>query len=124
MRFYDGSFDALIKAAKEPSGFPEEKMLFILPEVNNRVDSNAIMLSNGKQKLGSVAAIEAAKLRGMFDRWKREKGYDEVVVATFKYTPFLNTATEIADFRRRGSIVLTGVLRVHERLARKFAKQS
>lgn len=119
MRFYDGSFDALIKAAHQPT--PTKRCLFLVPEVKNTHDVNAIMLSNGKQKIASVSAADAPAIRLLFENWRREVGYDEVIVVDFVCEPLLKTSTDIVHFKRLGSIRVEGLYRVHERLARKFA---
>lgn len=119
MRFYDGAYDSLIKSAKLPTG--SERFMFIVPEVGNAKDVNAVMLSNGKRKVASIAAEEAAVLRKLFEGWREETGYDEVIVVDFARQPRVNTTFEVEHFKRLGSIKVKGLYRVHERLARKFA---
>lgn len=119
MRFYPGSYDSLIKSIRTRD--ETERFMFIVPEVNNTTDSNAIMLSDGRKKIGSVAASEAAVLRRVFEKWRAERGYDEVVVVQFKYPPSVDTAYDVENFKRLGSFGVKGIYRVHERLARKFA---
>ena len=119
MRFYPGSYDSLIKSIRTRD--ETERFMFIVPEVNNATDSNAIMLSDGRKKIGSVAASEAAVLRRVFEKWRAERGYDEVVVVQFKYPPSVDTTYDVENFKRLGSFGVKGIYRVHERLARKFA---
>ncbi len=122
MRFYPGSFDSLansvstVKRSTEFYGF-----MFIVPEVNNASDVNAVMLHDGKQKIGSVSSVEAPALKRMFERWRSECGYSEVVVARFSQLPDLNTQYELENFKRLGSLKVDGMYRVNERLARKYA---
>jgi len=119
MRFYKDSYESLIRAAKIPTH--EERFLFLVPEVNNGTDVNAVMLHDGKKKLGSVAAGEAPVLKGLFESWKAERGHDEVVVLTFRNQPNVDSQYMIDNFKRLGSIKVRGLYRVNERLARKFA---
>lgn len=95
--------------------------MFIVPEVGNSKDVNAIMLSNGKQKLASIAASEAPALKALFEAWRSARGYDEVIVVDFVSQPMVNTTWEADNFKRLGSFKVKGTHRVHERLARKFA---
>jgi len=122
MRFYDGAHDELIKLAKAATY--EEPYMFILPEVNNTTDPNAVMLSNGRRKIGSVAAGEAGKLRRIFAEWRHEMDFDEVLVVDFVRTPIVHTAYDCDNFKHVASIKVRGIYRVHERLARKFAQFS
>jgi len=119
MRFYDGSYDSLIRSARQP--VKSHRLMFLVPEVDNKQDVNAVMLSNGRQKIASIAAAEAPMLKALFERWRREKGYDEVIVVDFVCTPSVETQWEVNSFKRLGSIKVKGLYRVHERLARKFA---
>ena len=119
MRFYEGSYDSLIRSIRQP--VKSHRRLFLVPEVDNKHDVNAVMLSNGCRKIASVAAAEAPKLKALFEKWRCEKGYDEVIVVDFVYTPSVETQWEVNNFKRLGSIKVKGLYRVHERLARKFA---
>lgn len=81
------------------------------------------MLHNGKQKLGSVDANSAIKLKQMMHRWKQEnrggiEGEDVIVVRMDNfYMP-------LEDFKFKASIAVRGMQRVNERLARKFSNNN
>jgi hypothetical protein len=120
MRFYTGAHDYLHKAGKMSDAF--DQCLYLVPEQSNKYDSNAVMLHNGKQKLGSVEANDAAKVRHLLDKWKNENcggiaGEDVIVV---KCDPmYIDPQT----FAFKGSIKVRGMYRVNERLARKFSNK-
>ena len=110
MRFYQGAHDYLL-AQRWVSEY-EDKRLFLVPEVNNRYDTNAIMLHNGKQKLGSVSAEDAARLRPLFDANK-----DQVLVCNMDSF----SGYDKSQFSRLASIKVYPKQWADERPARKYA---
>lgn len=114
MRFYPGSFDYLGKINQLPV---EEQCLFLVEEFGNKHDGYAVMLSNGKHKIGSVSAEDAKKVRLILSNWRKEReGSDDVIVVklgTVQINP--------GDFEFTGSIKVHGRYRVNERLARKYS---
>ena len=114
MRFYKGAHEELLATSRKDV---EEQLLFLVPEVDNNYDINAVMLHNGKQKLGSVTATEAPKLKHMLQQWREENGgKDDVVVCRM-----WRVDHNLDYFKLAGSITVRGVHRVNERLARKFS---
>lgn len=118
MRFYKGAHDYIHKVGQISDVF--DQCLYLVPEPNNQYDSNAVMLHNGKIKLGSVEASDAARLRLLFQQWKNENGggnggEDVVVVKLDRIT------VDPQTFAFTGSIKIRGMYRVNERLARKFS---
>lgn len=114
MRFYDGSYDTLVKAHKSPKKLP----LFLLPQVGNPHDKNAIMLSDGSKKLASVLATEAESIKNTFGKWTHESGVPEVMVVEFAKD--YSDVIKHGDFPRQGVLHLRCVGRVNERIARKY----
>lgn len=112
MRFYQGAHDYLL--SQRWVADYEDKRLFLVPEVNNQYDSNAIMLHNGKQKLGSVSAEDASKLRLLF-----EKNKDRVLVCNMDSF----SGYDKSQFSRLASIKVYPKQWADERPARKYADQ-
>ncbi len=110
-----GGHKSLYRASQVKT--PEERFLFLVPDTANKVDVNAVQIHDGKNKLGYVSAAEAPKVRALFSRWKAADGYDSVIVCDIGW---------MSDFayeqmRKRNVTQVTGIYRVHERLARKYA---
>lgn len=121
MRFYKGSHEYLHMAGKLRDTF--DQCLYLVPEQSNKYDSNAVMLHNGKMKLGSVVATDAGKVRRMIDKWKADNGGDDITdedVIVVKADPM---AYDAQTFGFAGSIKVRGLYRVNERLARKFSNK-
>jgi len=115
MRFYKGAFDYLLKASQYKDVFDQH--LYLVAEADNEHDVNAVMLHNGRQKLGTATATEAPALKRLMTGWKTGSRDDNVVVCQFdRITPM-----EKADFPFKGSILVHGKYRINERLARKYA---
>lgn len=115
MRFYTGAHKALWEASKK-SATGMQQHLYLVAEVDNNHDINAVMLHNGKQKLGSVTSIQAAAIKQLLQGMRDKAGNDQVVVC------FVDRIYEsVEDFAYRGSITIHGKYSVNERLARKFA---
>lgn len=117
MRFHDGSFESLARAAKVREA--KAQCLFLVADVNNPKDENAVMLHDGVRKLGYVAATQAPAVKAILEGWKRESGNDEVAVVTFG--EYVSTTATPRYFQQLGNIKMRGVYRVNERFARKFA---
>jgi len=128
MRFYKGAHDYLHTVGREVRD-TEEQCLYLVPEASNEFDSNAVMLHNGKIKLGSVAAESAAKVRRIMADWKAESAKkaaaagakhpewaDDVIVV--RMAPISSTKQ---DFAHVASLKVYGKYRINERLARKFS---
>lgn len=113
MRHHAGSFDALIAASKRAA---RDQVLFLVADINNKFDQNAVMLHNGKVKLGYVAAAEAAKVKKILLDLTKERGQDQVIVVTLP--PVKNEG----DFSWSSSVTVKGVGFVYERIARKHAQ--
>lgn len=116
MRFYDGAHEELFKVIYKQ---PEDQCLYLVADVGNTYDSNAVKLHNGKQKLGSVAAEFAKPVRAMLDRWSKEDGFDSVIVCKLDLTTI--NGNNIGSFKKFASVYVKGFSRVNERAARKFA---
>lgn len=113
MRFYPTSIESLQRAALIQE--PEAKLLFLVGEVDNEYDINAVMLHDGKNKIASVCSEDARSVRAMLQQWRDKTGVDNVIVCSFnKYA----AAHEMKNYM---SIKLKCHYRVDERLARKFA---
>lgn len=114
MRHHTGSFDKIIAASKRPV---HDQRLFLVPDINNPFDKNAVMLHDGKVKLGYVAATEAAKVKAIIDDLSKAGGQDHVIVV--KHAPVKREG----DFSWSTSISVTAVGHVYERIARKLAQE-
>jgi len=117
MRFYQGAHEYLFGAAKLGH---YEQCLYLVPEVDNNHDINAVMLHNGKNKLGSVSASEAPALRQLFKMLRNRDGFDSVLIC--KMQIFIPGPLRL--FKEVGSFVVTSNEIVNERLARKFAAKT
>ena len=113
MRHYKDSFDTIIAASKRPA---KDQCLFLVADVGNKFDANAVMLHDGRVKLGYVAASEAAKVKGILTSLASEHGQDQVIVVTVP--PVKNEG----DFSWSTSISVKAVGYVYERVARKHAQ--
>lgn len=119
MRFYDGAHNYIHRASKLGVF---DQCLYLVPEQGNQYDSNAVMLHNGKKKLGSVEANDAAKVRRLLQQWKDENGGGiggEDVIVVKCDAIYVDPQT----FEFKGSIKVRGMYRVNERLARKFSNK-
>lgn len=119
MRFYAGAHEYLHRASKLDVF---DQCLYLVPELDNKYDVNAVMLHNGKKKLGSVEANDAARVKRLIQQWKNENGggitgEDVVVVRCDRIM------IDPQTFEFKGSIVVRGMYRVNERLARKFSNK-
>lgn len=120
MRFYAGAHDYIHRASKEDVLY---QCLYLVPEKDNKYDVNAVMLHNGKIKLGSVESNDAAKLKRLFSEWEAENGGgipgEDVLVVRCDSMPI-----DAKTFEFKGSVHVRGMYRVNERLARKFSNKN
>lgn len=120
MRFYKGAHDYLFEASKKEW---YDQHLYLVAEADNKHDTMAVMLHNGKQKLGSVSSTESTAIRHLFAVWKaqgvavgRGPRDDDVVVCSID-----KMGIDPVTFEFKGNVVVHGKYRVNERLARKYA---
>lgn len=115
MRFYDGAHKYLYDVSRKDV---HDQCLYLVPEFDNKHDMNAVMLHNGQQKIGSVSANDAAKIKRLMLEWKADNGPagEDVIVCKCDviYGPSY-------DFDHKGSVTVRGMYRVNERLARKYS---
>jgi len=112
---YSNGASSLYRASQGKEKY--ERFLFLIPEPSNTVDPNAVMIHDGKRKLGYVSAAEAPKIRVLFDRWKAEDGFDSVIVCDIGWM----SDYTYQQLKKTYTAKVTGIARVHERPARKFA---
>jgi hypothetical protein len=113
MRHHANSFDKIIAASSRPV---HEQLLFLVPDVNNRFDKNAVMLHDGQNKLGYVAAREVPQVKEIIDELSKQAGQDQVLVVEVQ--PVINPR----DFSWSSSFNARVVGAVYERIARKCAQ--
>ena len=114
MRYYPDAYERIAQASLRA---PAEQCLFLVPDILNIHDENAVMLHDGVQKLGHVARSEAPFIKKFLMDAAQEEGCDQVIV--------LSLPSIINDGALKWSSLLTaraaGV--VHERVARKHARK-
>jgi len=119
MRFYNGAHDYIHRASKLDVF---DQCLYLVPEQDNKYDTNAVMLHNGKMKLGSVEASDAARVKRLLQEWKDQNGGgitgEDVIVV--RCDPLY---VDPQTFEFKGSVKVRGMYRVNERLARKFSNK-
>jgi hypothetical protein len=107
------AFDRIIEA----SAFePEDQLLFLVPDVHNKHDENAVMLHDGVRKLGHVAAREAYEIRKYLEKEAVEQSQDQVIVVSIR------PINDPGAFKWSTSVNVTGIGIVYERIARKYAQ--
>ena len=116
-RFYPGAHEYLYKVSRFVRE-TEEKCLYLVPEINNQHDSNAVMLHNGKMKLGNVAVELAPQVRSMLTAWAKESGSEDVVACTLQEVQW---NVDLLTFKQQAAHNVQGRYRVNERMARKFS---
>lgn len=91
----------------------EDKFLFLLPDVKNRYDINAVMLHNGKTRIGHVS--RGAGLSSMCEQFKSWGVHPKERTA--------NTVLVCKLVARLGEdLIIAATHRVNERKARKYAQ--
>lgn len=111
MRHYKDAHERIIEASRRP---PEEQCLFLVPDVGNKFDKNAVMLHDGVRRLGHIAANECAEVKRLLDKEALERGQDAVLVVNI---PPIKTDNFI--WSTSFNVKVVGI--VYERIARKFA---
>lgn len=111
MRHHSGSFDLISSASRRPL---TDQCLFLVPDVHNKFDKNAVMLHNGSNKLAYVAAQEAIEVRKVLQEEADARGHDVVLVVTT--TPI----KEDGAFKWATSFNVKVIGVVYERVARKY----
>lgn len=113
MKYYNGAYQYLAAAAQRPT---LQQRLFLVPDVGNKFDSNAVMIHDGVRKLGHVAAGEAAFIRKWIDEKSVDLGYDVVIVVSL--------GSGISRIEWASSLTVAAVGFCYERLARKYGQAS
>lgn len=106
-----GAFDYIIKASRVRD--PEEQCLYLVADTK----SSDVLLHNGKQRLGMVAASHLDRVTAWLKKLAVDYGADQVIVC--RVNPVNNLQEE--SFRWGSSFNVIPVYTVYERLARKFA---
>lgn len=126
MRFYPEALSTLQKIMKTVDC--TKQCLYLVADPKNKHSTNAVMLHDGKRKLGSVSEDDAWTVRMVLDRWDNESGNAKELatkngIIDRKY-PFVAaccidaiSSTTIDN----GYIRVSGFNKVDERLARKFS---
>jgi hypothetical protein len=112
MKYYPSAHDRIIESSRRA---PEDQCLFLVPDVGNKFDANAVMLHDGVQKLGHVAAGECAAVKKFLDAESLEQGQDVVLVV---HVPPIKSD----NFNWSTSFNVKVVGMVYERVARKYAQ--
>lgn len=102
-------FERLRAASRRPA---EEQLLFLVADVRNKLNSDAVMLHDGVKKLGNVVASQAPAIRKLLDDAAVEHGQDQVIVM------YLG---DLGDQHNWSSLTLQGIGMIYERIARKYA---
>lgn len=115
MKYYEGNqaFDRITESSQRPV---EDQLLFLVQDVHNKFDKNAVMLHDGSRKLGHVVQAEAIAIRALLDRVGSERGQDQVIIVTLP--KILNKDA----FKWSSSFNVKGIGMVYERIARKHAQ--
>ncbi len=112
MKYYKGAHDRIIEASRRA---PENQCLFLVPDVNSAYDKNAVMLHDGVQKLGHIAATECVEVRKFLDKESLARGQDAVLVV--HVPPIKNDSF---NWSTSFNVKVVGI--VYERIARKYAQ--
>lgn len=111
MKYYPGAHEAIIKASRRDAA---DQCLFLVADVSNKYDKDAVMLHNGVQKLGHIAANECGAVRRFLEKESLDRGQDAVLV--------VHVSPNLSDnFAWSTSFNVKVVGIVYERFARKFA---
>lgn len=111
MKYYNGAYERIIEASRRA---PEDQCLFLVHDVGNKFDKDAIMLHDGVSKLGHIAASECGAVRAFLSKEGQLRGQDVVLVA---YVPTIKNDS----FSWSTSFSVKAVGLINERVARKFA---
>jgi hypothetical protein len=116
MRYYSGAHQFLWNINN--TSVPEDRCLFLVADVANTHDKNAVMLHNGKQKLGNVRREDAPRIKNLLDKWKQESGYEMVIAVNYLH----HRGNTFAEFTAKLDMAFRGLFKINERTARKFSK--
>jgi hypothetical protein len=109
MRYYEGSHEYLKDASTRLGCW---QRLFLVRDVGNKYDKNAVALHNGATRLGHVARDQAVEVAKALDEMAKELGGDAVIVVQ-TFGTIDNWAT---------SVRVKPIAYCVERPARKFAR--
>lgn len=112
MRYYKGAHERIIEASRRA---PENQCLFLVPDVNNKFDKDAVMLHDGISKLGHIAATECGPVRRFLEKEALARGQDAVLVV---HVPPIKS--DNFSWSTSFNVKVVGI--VYERIARKFAQ--
>jgi hypothetical protein len=112
MKYYKGAHDRIIEASRRA---PEDQCLFLVPDVNNKFDKDAVMLHDGVAKLGHIAAGECAEVKRFLEKERLTRGQDAVLVV---HVPPIKS--DSFNWSTSFNVKVVGI--VYERIARKFAQ--
>lgn len=123
MRFYPNALQTLREIAQGRDC--AKQCLYLVADPTNPHSKNAVMLHNGKTKLGSVCEDDAWLVRTILDDWDlktdastRLRGGDVYRKYPFVVACCIDPGQSNPD---SGSIIVAGFNKVDERLARKFS---
>jgi hypothetical protein len=120
MRFHQGSLSYIDNIRKKPTF---NQRLFLLPDLKNTHDANAMMLHNGDKILGYVSAKEAGALKIILDDMHYANGGKQhVVVCTFDDSMNIHLPRKLQE-NGMYYIRLQPLYISEERKARKAAEQ-
>lgn len=112
MKYYKGAHGRIIEASRRA---PEDQCLFLVSDVHNQFDKNAVMLHDGVQKLGHIAAEECGAIRKLLEKESLDRGQDAVLVV---HVPPIKS--DSFNWDTSFNVKVVGI--VYERIARKFAQ--
>lgn len=113
MRYYPQAHEKIVAASLRPA---DEQLLFLVADINNPHDKNAVALHDGRVKLGHVIAQSAGMVKRELDKLSAEHGQDQVLVV--QVAPI----KDAGDFAWSTSLNIKVVGYVYERIARKLAR--
>ena len=109
MRYYEGSHEYLKDASTRLGCW---QRLFLVRDVNNQYDKNAVALHNGATRLGHITRDQAGAVAKVLDEMAKDLGSDAVIV--------VQTMGTIDNWVT--SVRLKPIAYSPERPARKFAQ--
>jgi hypothetical protein len=98
---------------------PRLQRLYLVADVNNRFDRDAVMLHDGVNKLGRVVAKQAPAIREFLDAASLDRGQDQVIVC--ELGELIAPDGVDPDSVWASSVCVAGRGLVYERIARKNA---
>lgn len=113
MKYYKNAQQLIIEASHRDAN---EQCLFLVSDVGNKFDSHAVMLHNGRQKLGHVSSAECSEIRKFLDEESKKQGRDVVLIV--HVNPLHRDG-----FYWQSSFNVSAVGIVYERYARKYSNR-